>query len=350
MGENEEKVEANDNDEMKPWEQHSSVILMPRYDYNAPQNLLQRSHSGFLITCTIKREKSATKEAMAILDKYADAFKSGISNPDPGTKKRKICGDDTDDNSANASEKLITSEDDDGNRKDDGSSSELSEKNYVLSLVKLTRSGLLLLTFAKENTVEAADIVCDIFKSLESGSLKSPEWCHRIFPIQATCRLNEQELRQVVSKLVRQFVNAPQDKLSQPITFAVGYNRRGIESTEMKNPKDGDQFPLLDRDKCFGVVAIAVKDIVTNAVVDLKSPQMSVLVELLPLSGVPKGSLVVAVSVLPFNLVSTKPRLCIKPLVRLVSGSNGQTARFCSFNEISFINESSGAMLQALSV
>lgn len=43
--------------------------------------------------------------------------------------------------------------------------------------------------------------------------------------------------------------------------------------------------------------------------------QLSVLIELLPLSGVPKGSLVVAVSVLPRNVVSAKPKLCIKALV-----------------------------------
>lgn len=43
--------------------------------------------------------------------------------------------------------------------------------------------------------------------------------------------------------------------------------------------------------------------------------QLSVLIELLPLSGVPKGSLVVAVSVLPRNIVSAKPKLSIKALV-----------------------------------
>ena len=43
--------------------------------------------------------------------------------------------------------------------------------------------------------------------------------------------------------------------------------------------------------------------------------QLSVLIELLPLSGLPKGSLVVAVSVLPRNVVSAKPKLSIKALV-----------------------------------
>ncbi|KAK9749801.1 hypothetical protein RND81_02G151400 [Saponaria officinalis] len=57
--------------EMKPWEQHSAVISIPRFDYNAPSSLLQHSLSGFLITCPIKREKSATKEAISILAKVS---------------------------------------------------------------------------------------------------------------------------------------------------------------------------------------------------------------------------------------------------------------------------------------
>ena len=42
--------------------------------------------------------------------------------------------------------------------------------------------------------------------------------------------------------------------------------------------------------------------------------QLCILIELLPLSGLPLESLVVGVSVLPSNLVTTKPRLCIKAL------------------------------------
>lgn len=37
--------------------------------------------------------------------------------------------------------------------------------------------------------------------------------------------------------------------------------------------------------------------------------------ELLPISGVPIGSSVAGVSVLPAELVATKPRLCIRALV-----------------------------------
>lgn len=62
-------TEEKEEEELKPWEQHSRVISIPRFDYNSPSSLLQRSHSGFLVTCTIKREKSATKEAISILHK-----------------------------------------------------------------------------------------------------------------------------------------------------------------------------------------------------------------------------------------------------------------------------------------
>ncbi|RWV90038.1 hypothetical protein BHE74_00016163 [Ensete ventricosum] len=72
---------------------------------------------------------------------------------------------------------------------------------------------------------------------------------------------------------------------------------------------------LLDREACFKVVAGAVKAVANNSVVDLRSPEVVVLVELLPISGVPRGSLVVGVSVLPLEIVTTKPRLCIKSLV-----------------------------------
>ncbi|CAA6673426.1 unnamed protein product [Spirodela intermedia] len=38
---------------LPPWEQHASVISLPRFDYRTPSLLLECSHSGFLITCPI---------------------------------------------------------------------------------------------------------------------------------------------------------------------------------------------------------------------------------------------------------------------------------------------------------
>ncbi|KAH9658692.1 hypothetical protein KPL70_023590 [Citrus sinensis] len=351
-------TEEKEEEELKPWEQHSRVISIPRFDYNSPSSLLQRSHSGFLLTCTIKREKSATKEAISILHKYvghnnienSQCLES--SNTAGDSKRRKVCTDDTGGECADGAEINSIEEDSAGGlQKNECHSSVKTDTNtetdFDMSLVKLTRNGLLLLTFPREHSPNTINIVSNIFQSLGSGSLKSPVyrlmfshpefnmmhstdspflWCHRIFPIQATCVLKEKELQATVSKLVLQFVNDEQNKLSRPVKFAVGYNRRGFEEKQNKIPKDtkdSDVSALLDRNKCFTIVAAAVKEVVSDSAVDLKSPELSVLVELLPISGLPSESLVVGVSVLPQKLVTTKPRLSIRALVSGTNAKNG---------------------------
>ncbi|KAF2316644.1 hypothetical protein GH714_041985 [Hevea brasiliensis] len=192
------------------------------------------------------------------------------SNASQSTKRRKTQIDEIVRTSAEGMKSKSVSEDTDGLSKEMDA---IEEKSSVLSLVKLTRSGLLLLTFAGENSPDTVDIVSNIFQCLESGSLRSPLWCHRIFPIQSTCPLDEKELRTVVSKLVLQFMNDKQNKLSHPIKFAVGYNRRGIEEMQVKFMKDSNKCSLLDRNKCFEIVASAVKEAVSDSSVDLKSPE-----------------------------------------------------------------------------
>ena len=54
-------------------------------------------------------------------------------------------------------------------------------------------------------------------------------WCHRIFPIQATCSLNEKELQTVVSKLVLQFMN---DKQQHEVAHPVKVKFKPITSAD----------------------------------------------------------------------------------------------------------------------
>lgn len=42
-------------------------------------------------------------------------------------------------------------------------------------------------------------------------------WCHRIFPIQATCNLDEQALRDVVQNLVLQYVKSKGQSIVRPV-------------------------------------------------------------------------------------------------------------------------------------
>ncbi|KAI3921134.1 hypothetical protein MKX01_036113 [Papaver californicum] len=306
---------------MTPWEQHSAVISIPRFDYNAPTSLMEYSHSGFFITCSIKREKSATKEVISVLAKYIRSLRtcSSENSKTSDAKRRKICSWEI--GSGNGAESKGTNDESGESTRETTSSSskmDVIEERGILSLVKLTRSGLLLFTFPRSCSADTVDIVSKISQSLGSRNLKPLVWCHRIFPIQATCLLKEEDLRTVVSKLVQEFVGCEQNKFEKPLKFAVGYNRRGVNETEMKNkktdPKYSNLLLLLDRNKCFSIVAGAVKEVVADAVVDLKSPELAVFIEVLPVSGMPNGSLVVAVAVVPQNLFASKPKLCIKAL------------------------------------
>ncbi|KAI3946164.1 hypothetical protein MKW98_008757 [Papaver atlanticum] len=326
-----EKEKEEETVTMTPWEQHSAVISIPRFDYNAPSSLMEYSHSGFFITCSIKREKSATKEVISVLAKYIRSLSTSSSenSETSNAKKRKICSGDL--GSGNGAESKRTNDGSGESTREATPSSpkmDVIEEKGILSLVKLTRSGLLLFTFPRSCSPDTVDIVSKIFESSCSGNLKPLVWCHRIFPIQATCLLKEEDLRTVVSKLVQEFVGREQNKFEKPLKFAVGYNRRGVDETEMKNkktdPKYSDLLVLLDRNKCFSVVAGVVKEIVADAVVDLKSPELGVFIEVLPVSGMPNGSLVVAVSVLPHNLFTSKPKLCVKALTADTKTANGE--------------------------
>ncbi|KAK1326911.1 hypothetical protein QJS10_CPA01g00190 [Acorus calamus] len=301
---------------MKPWEQHSAVISLPRYDYRAPSSLLDRSHSGFLITCTIKREKSATKEAISILEEHLCSWKSNNSNEssDSGVsvKKRKVCSEEADSENFKDTEGEETTNESSvsGEGADDPtlSSSNMSENKtgtLIPSLVKLTRSGLLLFTFSTNN-FSPVNIVSDILQLHSSRDLRAPH-------------LKKDEIHAVVSKLFKQYMDDEKKKIERPVKFAVGYNRRGIEETEMKNQKSKEGSSngptLMNRDECFKIVAGAVKEIAPDSVVDLKNPQVAVFIELLPISGLPQGAFIVAVSILPSELITTKPRLYVKALV-----------------------------------
>lgn len=318
VGEKREREEEAET--MAPWEQHASIISIPRFDYTAPSSLLHHSHSGFLVTCSIKREKSATKEVMSILGKVLLPLgeeKGEVLKSSDASKRPKLCGQETEETGENPNVEDLKP----------AKESVSEEQKSLMSLVKLTKSGLLLFTFPVDNSTDTTGIVSRMFQFMESGALKAPVWCHRILPVQATCALTEKELQETVSKLVQRFVNDKQNTLSTPVKFAAGYNRRGVEEAKGKIQKASevlDQCPLLDRTKCFETVAAGVKAIVPDSVVDLKSPELCVLVELLPLSRIPNGSYVAAVSVLPHKLVSTKPKLAIKPLVPESKQKKGQ--------------------------
>ena len=53
---------------------------------------------------------------------------------------------------------------------------ETSERISVLSLVKLTKSGLLLFTFSRDTSFNTVSVVSDVLRSLESEGSASPQY------------------------------------------------------------------------------------------------------------------------------------------------------------------------------
>lgn len=376
--------------DLKPWEQHATVIHMPRFDYHAPSAILQRSHSGFLITCTIKREKSATKEAMDILQKCFDLSTSasvddlGSANACRILKRSKtegvseeiaeehavdlvesakskrhrktaeeeeipncntVASDVVDElesevdcaasrascygeansiteiGQASKQSSLVTEHIPEGKKclnSADAGVNEPFKKSAMLSLVKLARNGIIFFSLPGNHVPDIVGVLEKIFQALESGEIKRPLWCHRILPVQATCLLEEDDLRNAVLKLVKEHISKTKLEAEKPLKFAVGYNRRGVEGHEVGSASSQKtaavKSSVLGRTECLQVVAGAVKEVVMHSAVDLRSPEMAVLVEVLPLAGI-HGSCVAAVSVLPGDLVNAKPRLCVKPFV-----------------------------------
>ncbi|AAD18100.1 This gene is continued on the 5' end of BAC T12M14, partial [Arabidopsis thaliana] len=239
----EKRERGEEAETLTPWEQHSSIISIPRFDYKAPSSLLHHSHSGFLVTCNIKREKSATKEVMSILGKVSSQFsiiseakyigsmheeKPEVLNS-TASKKQKVCAQETEE----GGEKTVPLENDALQETGENPNVEdlklaNEEHNSLMSLVKLTKSGLLLFTFPVENSPNTTNIVSRVFQSMESGALKAPIWCHRIFPVQATCGLTEKELRETVSKLVQRFVNDKDNTLSKPVKVRKSFRYIGV--------------------------------------------------------------------------------------------------------------------------
>ncbi|CAM6088513.1 unnamed protein product [Calypogeia fissa] len=346
-----EATEANDA--MKPWEQHHAVISMPRFAYS-PASVLKQN-AGFLVTCTFRREKSATKEILALIQEYMNLAEDGSQGHDGtvGNETGNIDERPVEVDEARPETGLIcnsqevksvpgnvmenSTENQPGNKpcvgKEDTeryypgenlavtapSPSNRSHEDILnvdgneFSLVKLATMGVIYICTSRKPPVSVINIVSRIVKDVQTGVRAAPKWCHRIVPVQATCSMKREELRGVVSHLVKGHVRGHGPSFEHPINYAVAFNRRG---TDVANScaTDSSETTVLSRDECIKIVTSAVELVTTAVQVDLTSPQMVVNVELIPVAGA-QSCLMCAVSVLPGDLIVSKPKIHVKPLV-----------------------------------
>ncbi|KAG6547935.1 hypothetical protein Mapa_010755 [Marchantia paleacea] len=357
---------------MEPWEQHHAVINMPRYAYNAA-SILQKGKVGFLITCTFRREKSATKEALALLREFmkvtgpsiavtptpatnlADArtppsveqvnensvkpqLSVGLSSTEEITGGKALsedgisCSEITeiasgvgatpDELKQDVTNTLsMTKRTENGSEAEDLSRSEGAGDNKPTSgdhefmLVKLATMGVIFISATQESPRSVLSIVSRIIKDVQGRSRPPPQWCHRMLPVQGTCATNREEVQGLVSRLVKDYLDNTSSVGEELIHYAVAFNKRGAEGRKMDQNQTDDSAgaPTFDRGECIRIVTAAVHQVTSNVKVDLTSPEMVIIVELVPVAGA-RSSLICAVSVLPGDLVISKPKLTVKPL------------------------------------
>ncbi|KAL0053782.1 hypothetical protein WJX82_010731 [Trebouxia sp. C0006] len=226
-----------------------SYQSVARYNYSS-QESLQQGAQGFIVTCAFRREKSATKEAVALLSQYLEASPANQLQP-----------------------------------------------------------GSLPVT-----------VVHQIMDDLQAGTLATPEFCERIIPVQITCSMIQQALTSATQRLAKlhakQAVEASEDQL---VNFAVAYKSRGSSNKAKQAatiaPDSPQQPGPANRQQVITLVAAAVEEAVVSAGgkvhVDLKQPQVVILVEVLPVSAMS----LCAISWVPACMTVQTPKLMIKPLV-----------------------------------
>lgn len=389
---------------MPPWEQHASATALPRFNYNAPSTF--SSLRGFLITCILDREKSATKEAIGFLKEYLKsppltvdrALKSSSAGEqktgpvDQCTIQGHFFSDET--NCTSNSQGITVQErereifclplsrDVDAGKAAEQSTGTASSKNasvvaitdsslhldkpYMSSvdiereeemamtamktdaspgvvkdrltfkecqasktegtgrsskrssaghsdscaddrscffLLKMAQKGIVSIFLENGISDDPVNMLSDVLEDIENGVRKPPQWFHRIVPVQASCALLRESLSAVVFKLVKQHLEESAPTAEQPLKYAIGYNRRGIEAKE----------DVVGRMDCITLVAQTIAKASPHIVADLGAPQMVVIIEVIPLVGV-QGSPICGVAVLSGELVNVKPKLCVKPL------------------------------------
>eukprot|EP00250_Pteridium_aquilinum_P001220 c11427_g1_i1 orf=69-1178(+) len=356
--------------EMTPWEHHASATGLPRFNYKALSTA--QSLKGFLITCSLDREKSATKEALTILRKYlrspsiSERAKEGESvstnvisanqhlhleegqplshatctdgqngerSQATETAVRETANESATDDLLTAVRKTVDESttkqlpsdltDERHQVRDAGKlkrtranfEDSVSGDEYGIFFLKMAQKGIISVFWERSNSDDPVVVLSKALSDMENGSTPPPRWCQRMVPVQASCVFSTQSLSALVIKLVKEYLGQSFPSEVQPLKYAISFNRRGFKAREVDGSKNSQDAEVLDRMSCIRLVTAAVANATPHTLVDLTAPQMVVIVEVIPLAGVQNSSPVCGVAVLSGTLMNTKPKLCVKSLV-----------------------------------
>lgn len=334
-----------------------SYQSVARYNYSS-QESLQQGAQGFIVTCAFRREKSATKEAVALISQYLglqqteahadEAVPLTTATHHPAATKASAAA------AAKASAAAAAPSTSD-NPASDPCDTPTASCHHSFSITKLASSGIIMLQLNQQasqdsnrhpseslegsgQAVQQPDgaeaspenqmlpgslpvtVVRRIVDDLRAGTLATPEFCERIIPVQITCSLTQQALTSATQRLAKlhakQAVESSGDQL---VKFAVAYKSRGSSNKTKQAATPATDSPQepgpANRQQVITLVAAAVEEAVVSAGgkvhVDLKHPQVVILVEVLPISAMS----LCAISWVPASMTVQTPKLMIKPLV-----------------------------------
>lgn len=192
---------------------------------------------GFLCSCN-NREKECVSEAYNILNKYAEPLMK-----QPETVEQEIEKDESDvqEDFLNELSKLKS-----------------EKKTKTFQLVESGAKNFLFIRTTLENTVElATKIVSDIHRTKNQQT----KFLIRLVPIEITCKAYVKDIENTFKPLAEKYFT------QEAKTFSVAYNHRNNNN--------------LQRDEVIKTIANVISQIRPDNKVDLKSPQVVVIVEVI---------------------------------------------------------------------
>mmetsp|Transcript_25014 Transcript_25014/g.64933 ORF Transcript_25014/g.64933 Transcript_25014/m.64933 type:complete len:331 (-) Transcript_25014:32-1024(-) len=269
-----------------------------QYEYQAAGPLL-RGASGFLISCSFKRERSAIGEMAAVLQNYISAAMPASVAPEGAESAA------------------------------GGGAEEGAEGSWRLRPVKLAARGVVFLwlhkaddrgaTFPGVPSAAVAKLVGDI----AGGRHPHLRFCHRVMPIERSCPFDLASLQATASECAERHLKSrggsepPTDGSPGQlpgVTYAVRFNIRGSDKAAKAQADGGGAEPRLDRavvTKALAEAFAASCDGLLAPAVDLSTPQVVVFGESV---GLASGEHLAMLCVVDSALVTLKPRMCMRSI------------------------------------
>ncbi|KAL5292388.1 THUMPD1 family protein [Megaselia abdita] len=200
---------------------------------------IEPGNKGFLATCNFK-ERDAIREAYNILNAYADELYGPVAGKDEGGEEK------ADDDISDALDKVI---------------SESKEKKVSAFRFKAIDSGAANCIFIKTTLPNPVELGVKLVKDLAKTKQQKTRYLLRLVPIEAVCKANLPDILSAAGKLFDKYF------LTQGKTFSIIYNKRLNNS--------------INRDEIINELAelVALKN--CNNKVNLKNPELSVIVEII---------------------------------------------------------------------